>query len=121
MLTVTASPTAVVSGAATTITISGTSNDARIDLLSTGGPGTLTSFTTFVSCGGGSFNTPNDPNPTNDTITFTCTVLTGLFNRMSRLFEIFVRVSAAASALPEPGLIGHLSGHALFPTSGFDG
>ncbi|MBB5868084.1 hypothetical protein F4553_001463 [Allocatelliglobosispora scoriae] len=56
-LTVTASPTAVVSGTDTTVTISGTSNGnytgARIDLFSTGGPGTLTSFTTFVSCGGG--------------------------------------------------------------------
>ncbi|MEV0728128.1 hypothetical protein [Polymorphospora sp. NPDC050346] len=57
VLTVTASPTTVVSGADTTITISGTSNGnytgARIDLFSTGGPGALTSFTTLESCGGG--------------------------------------------------------------------
>ncbi|MEV8516039.1 hypothetical protein [Dactylosporangium sp. NPDC051484] len=57
VLSISASPTTVVSGADTTITISGTSNGnysgARIDLSSTGGPGTLTSFTTLVSCGGG--------------------------------------------------------------------
>ncbi|ROO87731.1 hypothetical protein EDD29_5366 [Actinocorallia herbida] len=56
-LTVTAAPTTVVAGTATTITVAGTSNGnytgARIDVFSTGGPGALTSFTTFGSCGGG--------------------------------------------------------------------
>lgn len=57
VLHITASPTTVVAGSNTTITISGTSNGnysgARIDVFSSGGPGTLPSFTTFVSCGGG--------------------------------------------------------------------
>lgn len=57
VLNITANPTTVNAGSATTITISGTSNGnytgARIDVFSTGGPGTLPSFTTFGSCGGG--------------------------------------------------------------------
>jgi hypothetical protein len=58
-LTITASPTTVTAGNDTTLTIAATSNGnytgAYIEVASTGGPGTLTSFTTLGSagCGGG--------------------------------------------------------------------
>jgi hypothetical protein len=58
-LTITASPTTVVAGSDTTLTISATSNGnytgAYIEVSSTGGPGALTSFTTLgpAGCGGG--------------------------------------------------------------------
>jgi hypothetical protein len=58
-LTITASPTTVVAGNDTTLTLAATSNGnytgAYIEVSSTGGPGTLTSFTTLGSagCGGG--------------------------------------------------------------------
>lgn len=57
VLHISASPTTVNAGSNTTLTISGTSNGnysgARIDVFSSGGPGTLPSFTSFVSCGAG--------------------------------------------------------------------
>jgi hypothetical protein len=56
-LTVTASPTSLVAGSTTTITVAGVSNGnfsgAHITVASTGGPGTLASFTTLSSCGAG--------------------------------------------------------------------
>ena len=61
VLTVTASPTTVYAGQNVTITVSGTSNGnytgARIDVSAVSGTGgttgSLPSYTTFVSCGGG--------------------------------------------------------------------
>jgi hypothetical protein len=58
-LTITASPTTVVAGSDTTLTITATSNGnytgGYIEVASTGGPGTLTSFTALgaAGCGGG--------------------------------------------------------------------
>jgi len=56
-LTITASPTTVVSGNDTTLTLAATSNGnytgAYIEVSSTGGPGALTSFTTLGSAGCG--------------------------------------------------------------------